>query len=122
MVHFVEGKIFRPIKSNVSSTYWILNESYSKPIVICDDIILRFKRDNLVCCNYFCNQDVNYTENEIPKTFKDWLTERNIGNAKALAHFTIISGKQIESWFTEFYCCSHHMFFFSSSNIKKYKP
>lgn len=70
----------------------------------------------------FCNQDVNYTEKEIPKTFKDWLTERKIGNAKALAHFTIISGKQIESWFTEFYCCSHHMFFFSCSNIKKYKP
>lgn len=45
----------------------------------------------------FCNQDVNYTENKIPKTFKYWLTERNIGNAKALAHFTIISGKQIES-------------------------
>lgn len=54
------------MKSNVSLIYLISNESYCKPFFICDEIILRFNKDNWFAVTNFCNQKVNYPENEIP--------------------------------------------------------
>lgn len=44
----------------------------------------------------FCDQNVDYLENDMPKTFVDWFMARNIHDDKALSNLVKISRMRIK--------------------------